>query len=202
MRRDDGAASPYGVSLAAWAAPAALSVYVKMIVLVQVGVCVDCFRLVGQSPIDKFGEVSFFRNDLFLALIAVPTVLLLMLRLAGRRAGVSMAVVASALTFVWLFVQLQSLQSVGMFVPASLLRDALMWGWTNPGRGASYIEPRALAVLAGGLAWILAVWWGDTRPRRMRTAPAWLPPRAVAFACATVAAVVSQAQKAAWQMQR
>jgi hypothetical protein len=176
--------------LAAWIPPAALSLYVKVILLTQVGTCVNCLRLGGQSPGDKVGEIAFFRQDLLMALLIVPAGLLLVARLLHPRTGLAVAAGLSTLTFAWLFAQLKTLQSIGMFVSPGLLRDAIAWGWENPGRTAAYLDAGDAALLAGGLCWIAAASWGARRLREGPVPPAdvrWRTGRRVALA-ATLAA--------------
>jgi hypothetical protein len=169
-----------------------MMLYVKMILLVQVGACWQCFRLSGQRWIDKLGEVSYFRVDLLLGLLAVPVGLLLLQRLVGPRAGLAVTAALSGATYAVLFAQLQSLESVGAFVPLGLLRDALAWAWENPRQTGAYVGPQDRLLLAAGLACVAcAAWWSA---RRLRAGTAERPPRFASWGrrigAALVAAIV------------
>lgn len=75
---------------------------------------------------DKFGELSFFRHGFLLGLLVVPAGLVLLQRRNSPRASLSVAAIVSAVIYIWLFAQLQSFQSVGMFVSPGILRDAVV----------------------------------------------------------------------------
>lgn len=155
--------------LLAWLAPFGLSLYMKMVVLVQSGVCLKCYQLSGQSAMDKFGELSFFRHDFLLGLFVVPAGLLLLQRRLSPRASLSVAAIVSALMYIWLFAQLQSFQSVGTFVSPGLLRDAVVWGWENPHRRAAYLTRYDQLLLAAGAGWIALAWLHGVWRLRYRT---------------------------------
>lgn len=43
-----------------------------MILLLQSGLCLDCFGLDGQNWLNKFEELSFFRSDLLIVFLLIP----------------------------------------------------------------------------------------------------------------------------------
>ncbi len=143
-------------NLLPWAAPASLTLYVKMILVLQSGVCYLCFQLSGQGLLEKAGELSFFRADLLLVFLVVPALIVLLGRLLPRIAPYLIALF-SAVIYLYLFIQLQCLMNVGAFLTPHLLRDALRWGVQNPGAGGAYLSVGEAAIVVVGLLYILVV---------------------------------------------
>jgi len=145
-----------------WAAPALLTIYIKMILSLQSGVCYLCFYLSGQSLISKAGELSYFRADLLVGFLVFPVLFLLLGRLLPRIAPYLIAAFSVGV-YLYLFVQLQCLVDVGTFIAPHMLADALRWGAENPGAGRAYLSVPGTALLVGGLLYIAAAFLWSLR---------------------------------------
>ncbi len=172
-----------------WLPPALMTGYLKLVVLLQSGVCYHCAALDGQRWVDKLAELSFFRSDLLLAGIAVPALLsLLSRRFPGRLLPVAVAAVSAAL-YLYLFAQAQCVLTVGGFVTPALLLEGLEWAMNAPEAGSAYLPGGEMFFVAGGLAVIAAALRWNLLARRSEArgqeSPA-APARALAAAVGIV----------------
>jgi len=155
-----------------WLPPAFIAGYLKMVVLLQSGVCYQCTALNGQSWLDKAGELSFFRADLLVMVVAVPALLSVLARLfPGRRALPIAAAAVSASLYLYLFAQVQCVVTVGSFVAPDLLLDGLAWAAHAPEAGSAYMPGSAVVFIVVGLAIIAAALHRNPRVRPSGSSP-------------------------------
>jgi len=113
-----------------------------------------------EAAFSTLQKLSFFRWDLFIALIAIPLVLLLMTRLPLRFTAPSILALGSSLVF-WLTVQRASSLWTGRFLSLPFVLDGLVWASRHPADLKAYapvstvlkmfLAVMAPAVLAAGL---------------------------------------------------
>ena len=142
--------------------------YLKMVVMLQSGVCYHCAALDGQRWYEKLGELSYFRNDLLIAVIAVPALLSVLGRLAPRRILAGAVAAVSAGLYLYLFAQAQCVLTVGGLVTPDLLLQGLVWAANAPEAGSAYLPGSEIFFVVGGLAIIGAALRREIRAGRGR----------------------------------
>ena len=122
--------------------------------------------------------LSFYRNDLLVALIVVPAIATALIRRRPERVQLTMLAVISLLLTVFFYTQLQLYMSVGGFLSLDLLVETFRWGAGHPEDVQTYIGPHVeilflLACIVAGIVFLTAspafkTPWRWARPRGQR----------------------------------
>ena len=121
-----------------WSVPALLSLYVKYKVM---NFWVAAVQLDSSEKVDAIGRVvrdysqgltkweklSFFRGDLLIGLLLVPSCLLLLRRFLPKKVALATALLLSGSATFVLFVQLRAFVQVGQFISFSLIVQGIHW---------------------------------------------------------------------------
>jgi hypothetical protein len=144
-----------------WLPAAALAVYMKWVMLDQIGYLVVA-RSLGRErdALTWFERARLYMDDVMIGFVVLPVALILVLRMLPRalRAPTVLAVTFATLSF--LFINLLSFANVGRFMTPSLASDGLQWLIQNPSYLTQYVSTSAwikFAVLAAGvlsLSWL------------------------------------------------
>src|SRR5258708_27243051 len=144
-----------------WSVPALLSLYVKYKVM-NFWVAAD--QLDSSEKVDASGRVvrdysqgltkweklSFFRGDLLIGLLLVPSCLLLLRRFLPKKVALPTALLLSGSATFVLFVQLRAFVQVGQFISFSLIVQAIHWLRHDPA-GLPFVFRQILELAVGCL---------------------------------------------------
>jgi hypothetical protein len=167
-----------------WILPAALSLYIKQVMLVQDRGIRITARALGRiehvslqsvsmaqydTGLTRLETLSFYRADLFWTCFLIPLVLLVIARFLPYRWGFRLFLACSSAASLLLLIQFRALHAVGRFLSYDMFWKAIQWGWHQPEVRTTYLKPKM--VLACVLAFVgvvfLCRWmWGRGRGPR------------------------------------
>jgi hypothetical protein len=111
----------------------------------------------GFSALER---LSLYVPDIVLGVVVVPLVLVTVLTVLPRRLCAALVAALSVALSLGLFFELQSLKSIGHFVPWNLISDALHWGYYHPEYIAHYFSASSglkFAILVGAILFSAAL---------------------------------------------
>jgi len=151
---------------------AAMVVYVKYTQLSINSGLLSISRFIGRSTQHDFSlleQLAFYRDDLLIALIVLPLLLIVAARALPSRFRVPFALFFYGLATLVLFVGVRSLAGIGQFLSHDLASEALAWAVDHPEDLGSYLTVAAslkLCVVLAGYAVVTWIILGKAWPRR------------------------------------
>ena len=125
------------------------------------------------SPLFTWAEkLSFFRADLLFDFVIVPSLLLLLSVLPGKKLIAGLVALIAVAWIAVINVQLEAFRTIGNFQSWDLMKDALQWAWENTIQAKAYVAGMAVArtVLLISLVASAILWtWGVHRGSISRT---------------------------------
>jgi Sulfatase len=185
----------------AWFVPAVFCLLVKFLILGNGRGFRVVARFLGRSEgtgntgLTIAERLTFFRSEISWLFIAVPLLLLVLLRYLNRPLRIVLMALLSVCVSLILFVQARSLEEMGDFLSFAMLRVGLTWGVNNPGANKSYLFGPEFYALAGGMVTSAAIllWAARSEGRGEASARSWKIWRAGGAAYFVIAAVLAGA---------
>ncbi len=146
--------------LAAWIFPAALAFYLKWYLLAGQSGYARVARSQGLPSLNFYQRISFFRGEIIVGVVVIPSALFLANRILRPRWAAPLTLAVCLGVTLVLGLQILSLKELGRFSSLKMLAVAFSWGWHEPGSNAKYlVSAQSLAVLLALLGAVGAVAW-------------------------------------------
>jgi len=144
--------SPSGLILL-WFVPAAFTIYIKF----------DILSLEFEE-LASWEKLSFFRADLFIGFLLVPSALLLVDHYFAPRFRTTLILLVSTFALIVLYCQLRAFQEVGQFLSFHMFVTAISWALQDPSAIPGYLGLRLIVAtlilaLSVALLWRWAAVW-------------------------------------------
>lgn len=137
-----------GFWLLPWIVPAAISLYLKYILLAHSGYSVTAESLGRTEGLGFWEKLSFFRMDVIA--VALTTIALFLAgRLLPRRLRLLLVSALSAAVTLAVYAQLRAFLTIGQFLSLRMFWTAILWGWHEPAAYVSYLGGDKAVVVLG-----------------------------------------------------
>jgi Sulfatase len=146
--------------LTVWLFPALLGFYLKWYMMAEENGFAREARGMGLQTLNFYERISFFRGELFYAVLLIPAVILVLNRYLRRSWATALTGGISLALSLLIGIQILSLKELGRFSSLKMILAGLSWGWHEQGSNIQYLSSKeALATLCAivgvgaALAW-------------------------------------------------